>query len=132
MFDQSNNTGAIDVRMNGSVLEEESSFKILGLSFSSKMDWGFYKFSIAKIGALIRSIMAYSKTGHGFVKFLSPEGALYLYKSTIRACIGYYRHVLAGAPSCYLELLYKLQSGYVGLLVLHMLPLLNPWFIVQM
>ena len=39
-FDQSNNTGAIDVKMNGSVLEEKSSFKMLGLTFSSKLDWG--------------------------------------------------------------------------------------------
>ena len=29
-FDRSNNTGAIDVKMNGSVLEEKSSFKMLG------------------------------------------------------------------------------------------------------
>ena len=29
-FDQSNNTGAIDVKMDGSVLEEKSSFKMLG------------------------------------------------------------------------------------------------------
>ena len=39
-FDCSNNTGAIDVKMDGSVLEEKSSFKILGLTFSSKLDWG--------------------------------------------------------------------------------------------
>ena len=39
-FDWSNNTGAIDVKMNGSVLEEKSSFKMLGLTFSSKLDWG--------------------------------------------------------------------------------------------
>ena len=31
-FDRSNNTGAIDVRMDGSVLEEKSSFKMLGSS----------------------------------------------------------------------------------------------------
>ena len=37
-FDQSNNTGAIDVKMDGSVLEEKSSFKMLGLTFSSKLD----------------------------------------------------------------------------------------------
>ena len=36
-FDRSNNTGATDVKMDGSVLEEESSFKMLGLSFSSKL-----------------------------------------------------------------------------------------------
>ena len=34
-FDQSVNTGAIDVKMDGSVLEEKSSFKMLGLTFSS-------------------------------------------------------------------------------------------------
>ena len=37
-FDQSNNTGSIDVKMNGSVHEEKSSFKILWLTFSSKLD----------------------------------------------------------------------------------------------
>ena len=39
-FDQPNNTGAIDVKIDGSVLEEKSSFKMLGLTFSSKLDWG--------------------------------------------------------------------------------------------
>ena len=39
-FDQSNNPGAIDVKMDGSVIEEKSSFKMLGLTFSSKLDWG--------------------------------------------------------------------------------------------
>ena len=32
-FHQSNNTGAIDVKMDGSSLEEKSSFKILGVDF---------------------------------------------------------------------------------------------------
>ena len=49
LYDQSNNnTGAIDVKMDGSVLEEKSSFKMLGLTFSSKLDWGFYMISVAK------------------------------------------------------------------------------------
>ena len=39
LFDQSNSTGAIDVKMDGSVLEEKSSFKMLGLTFSSQLDW---------------------------------------------------------------------------------------------
>ena len=38
-FDRSKNTGAIDVKMDGSVLEEKSSFGMLGLIFSSKLDW---------------------------------------------------------------------------------------------
>ena len=76
----------------------------MGLTFSSKLDWGSYISSIAKtaskkIGALICSM-----------KFLSPEVALYLYKSTIRPCMEYCCHVWAGAPSCYLELLDKLQK----------------------
>ena len=66
-FDQSSNTGAIDAKMNGSVLQEKSSFKILVSTFSSKLDWDFYIISIAKaafkkIGALICSM-----------KFLSPR-----------------------------------------------------------
>ena len=103
-FDRSKNTGAIDVKMDGSVLEEKSSFKMAGLTFSSKLDWGSYIVSIVKtaskkIGALILSM-----------KFLSPEAALYLYKSTIRPFMEYCCHVWTGAPSCYLELLDKLQK----------------------
>ena len=71
-FDLSNKNGSIDVKMGGSILEEKSSFKMLGLTFSSKLDWGSYIISIAKtaskkIGVLI-----------GSMKFLSPEVALYL------------------------------------------------------
>ena len=104
LYDQSNINDSIDVKIDGSVLEEKPSFKILGLTFSSKLDWGSYIISIAKnaskeIGALICSM-----------KFLSPEVALYLYKSTIRPCMEYCCHVWAGAPSCYLELLEKLQK----------------------
>ena len=39
-FDWSNNTGAIDVKIDGPVLEEKSSFKMLKLTFSFKLDWG--------------------------------------------------------------------------------------------
>ena len=41
-FDRSFNNGANDVKMDGSVIEEKSSFKMLGMFFSSKLDWGFY------------------------------------------------------------------------------------------
>ena len=43
-----NNAGAIDVKMGWSVLEKKSSFKTLGLTFSSKSDWGSCIVSIAK------------------------------------------------------------------------------------
>ena len=95
-FDWSNNTDANDKKMDGSVLKEKSSFKMLELDakISSKLDWASYIISIAKptskkIGALIH-----------FMKFLSPEVALYLYKSTIPPCMEYCCHVWAGAPSC--------------------------------
>ena len=47
-FDESNNSVSIYVKMDGSVLEEQSSFKILGLSLSFKFGWGPYIVSIAK------------------------------------------------------------------------------------
>ena len=63
--------------MDGSPVEEKLPLKMLGLTISSKLDWSSYIISIAKtatkkIGVLICSM-----------KFLSPEVALYLYKSTI-------------------------------------------------
>ena len=94
MFDQSHNTGAINVKMDGSVLERKSSFEmLLGLAFSTKLDWDSYIVSITKtaskkIGALICSM-----------KFISPEVVLYFYNSTIQPCIEYCC-VWAGTPSC--------------------------------
>ena len=77
---------------------------MLGLTFSSKLNWGSYIIFIAKIaskksGALIRSM-----------KFFSPGAALYLYKSTTHPCMECCCHVWVGAPSRYLELLDKLQK----------------------
>ena len=40
LIDRSNNNGSIDVKMDGSFPEEKSSFKVLGLNFSSKLDGG--------------------------------------------------------------------------------------------
>ena len=40
LFDQTNNTGAIVVKMDGSFLEEKSYIKKMGLTFSSKLDLG--------------------------------------------------------------------------------------------
>ena len=104
LLDRSNNNGSINVKMDGFLLEEKSSFKMPGLTFFSKLDWSSYIISIAKTAskkstALIRSM-----------KFLSPEVALYLYTSTIRPCMEYCCQVWADAPSCYLDLLDKLQK----------------------
>ena len=103
-LDRSNKNGSIDVKMDGPVLEEKSSFKMQGLVFSSKLDWDSYMISIAKtsskkIGALIHSM-----------KFLSPEVALYLCKSAICPFMEYCCHIWAGAPIYYFKLLGKLQK----------------------
>ena len=45
-FDRSNNNASIDVKMNGSFPQEKSSFKMLGLTFSSKLD-SFYEVSFS-------------------------------------------------------------------------------------
>ena len=39
LFERSYNTGAIDVKMDGPVLEEKSSLKMPRLSFSCRLDW---------------------------------------------------------------------------------------------
>ena len=83
LFDWSNNTGTIiDLKMYGSVPEEKSSFKMLGLTFYSKLDWGSNITSIAKttfkkIKALFHSM-----------EFFSPEIAL-----IFQPCMEYYCHV---------------------------------------
>ena len=81
------------------------SFKMLGLTLSSELDWGSYIFTIAKtVSKKMGASLIHS------IKFLSPELALYLYKSIICPCIEYCCQFWAGAPSCYLELLNKLPK----------------------
>ena len=81
LFNWYNNTGAIDVKMDRSVFEENSSFKMLELTFSSKLDWGCDVISIAK--SVFKKIGAFICC----MKFISPEVFLYLHKSTIWPCM---------------------------------------------
>ena len=76
--------------MDGSALEEKSSFKKLGLTFSSELDWGSYIISIAKtvskkIEVLFRSM-----------KFLSPEIALYLLDVTRMSTVSFLAQLESG------------------------------------
>ena len=98
---------------------------MLGLSFSSKLDQGFYIASIAKttskkVGKLIRCI-----------KFITPDIALCFRKSTVEPCLKYYCYVWAGAPGYLYKLEFTKTCGYLGLLVLHLRPVLNHWLIVE-
>ena len=95
LFYQSNNTGPINVKMDGPSLEEKPSFKMLGLSFFSKLDYLYYKSCIQENWLL------------DLFHEVFFEEALYLYKSTIRPGLKYCCHVWAGTPSCYLDKLQK-------------------------
>ena len=116
------------MKMDRSVLEEKSSFKILGLTFSSKLDWGSYINSIAKtasskkIGALIHSM-----------KSLSCGVALYFYIN-LPYDNAWNTVVMSGllVPVATWDCWISYKNRYAGLLVLHLLPLLSPWLVVKM
>ena len=63
--------------MDGSVLDEKSSFKMLGLSFSSELNWDSYIVSTAK--SACKKII----TLICFLKYRSCEVEIYCSKSTI-------------------------------------------------
>ena len=113
--------------LNGSVFEEKLSFKILGVTFSSKLDWETYIIYIAKTAS--NEIGAFSMN---FNKFSFSEVAVYLYKSTIHPCNEYCCHVWAAAPSCCLELLDKLKKQIWRTIVPLLAACLKPWLIVKM
>ena len=78
MFGQSDNSGAIDVKTDGSFLDEKSFFKMLGLSFGDSLSVSITESVSKKIGASICSM-----------KFPSPEVARYLYKFSMQLCMEY-------------------------------------------
>ena len=92
MDDLSFSTGTLQGMGNGCKITNNG-FRIMVLHYL------YVKTASKKNGALIHSM-----------KFLSPVVALYLYKSTICPCMEYCCHVWAGAPSCYMDLLDKLQE----------------------
>ena len=71
------------------------------LQLLAGLQFGIYNVIKTRVGFKIRETTRFLiYFSSQFMKFLSPETALYLYKSTMRA----------GAPSYYLELLDKLQK----------------------
>ena len=79
------------------------------LSFLSKLDWGAHIVFIAKTTS--KKICALL----GFMKFLSLEVALYLYKCTIWPCMEYCCHGWDGTSSCYVDMLSNIyRKGYIG------------------
>ena len=96
--------------MDGSVLEEKSCYKMQGLTFSCKLDWGSCIISIAKSASkkIETLILPYGVAWNTVVM----SGLVLLVATSI----------------CWISQ----KNGYAGLLVLHSLLLLNPWLIVEM
>ena len=115
LFDRSDNTGAIDVKMDGSVYKEKSSFKILGLNFSCKLDWSSYIKSITETASKKAGALSLVLLSFFLMRLLCISINLPQY------------HGFAPTWNCYES--YK--NRYAGLLVLHLLPHLSPWFIVE-
>ena len=114
------------IKWMGLFLWWKSSFAILRLSFSSKLDCDSYIISSAKtralkLGALVCSISFFLLTllyisknvPYGFAWNTVVNSGLVLQNATWNCLI------------CY-------KNGYVGLLVLHFPPLLNTWIIIKM
>ena len=124
LSDQSNNTGAIDVKMNGSALEEISFFNMLVLAFSSlraltlslllklpprKLEFWFVLWSFFLLRLLCISInLTYGHTWNTVV----VSGLV----------------LLVATWNCW----FSYKNWYAGLLVLHLLPLLKTCLIVEM
>ena len=103
----------------------EKSFKMLALSFSSKLDWGSYIVCIAKTpskqnGALIRSM-----------KFISSEVALYV---SLPYDLAWNNVIMSGLVIPVVIWIYcaSYRNGYVGLFGPTFAASLEPWVIVKM
>ena len=79
--------------MDRSVLEKKSSFKMLGLTLSSKLDWGLLKLPLRKLEPWIAPWRFFLSR----LLYISINLPYYHALNT----------VVSGAPSCYLELLEK-------------------------
>ena len=126
LFDEPNNTDSIDVKMNTSFLDEKSLFKMLGWTSSYKLDWVSQIISIAKttskkIGVFICSL-----------KFF----LLRLFCFSVNPPINHVWNIVVTSGLVPLVATWNCQasykSEYAGLLVLHLLLLLNPWLIIEM
>ena len=86
---------------------------------------------LMRLSVILLSVLMIILSTLNVIKHLSPEVTLSLYKSAIQPCMEYCCDVWAGAPSCYLELLDKLQKRICRTVDPSLLPLLNPWLIIK-
>ena len=84
-----------NVKIDGFVLDQKSSFKMMGLSFSSKLDWGLY-------------CLQENWTLDTFFNF-SSDVFHCLYKSSIWPFLEHCCHTWASTCSCFVYMLHNLQ-----------------------
>ena len=121
LFDRSNNTGAIDVKMEGSVLDKKPCLKILGLTFSSKLDWSSCIISIAE--TVSKKIRAWFVLWSFFpLRLLCIYIKLAYDGHAWNTIVMSWLVLLVATTNCYISW----SIGYAGLLVLHLLHLSNP------
>ena len=128
-FDQYKNAGTIDVKTDRSFLEEKSPFNMLLPFFSPKLVWSCYIVSIGsytfskKIQGLICSITFLSLLRLDFISINQP------YHLAWHAAVMSGLVCLAATWIC----LIIQSNGYLELLVLHLLHVLNlSWLIAEM
>ena len=89
---------------------------MVGLNFSSKLDWSSYIIYIAK-------------TASKKIEFLSPEISINLpYSHVCNTVVMSGLVLLVATWNCWISC----KNGYAGLLVFHLLLFLNPWLIVEL
>jgi len=71
-----------EIYMDGNILPDHSSFRLLGLPFANDLSWRNYFLTIAKAAAIKLGSLYRAK------QFLSVV-AILLYKSSIRPCFEY-------------------------------------------
>ena len=109
------------ISMNGKQLEESDSLRLLGITFTPKLDWKPYVQSIAKqasqrVGSLFRS-----------QRYLTKDALLYLYKASIRPCMEYCSHLWSGSPKAgCLDLLDRVQKRMLNLIGVDLAHRLDP------
>ena len=117
LLDQSNNAGAIDVKMDEFVLEEKSSYKMLGLTFSSKL----LKLHPIKLEPLF-ILWSFFLLRLFCISVNLPYGQA----SNTFAMPGLVLLVASGNHSI------SCKNGYARLLFLQLLPLMISWLIIKM
>lgn len=93
----------VGLQMCGTVLDEQESISLLGLTVCRDLSWKKYLQSVCKqasqrVGCLYRAR-----------RFLQPEVVLHLYKSTVRPIMEYCCHLWAGAPVTHLSPLDRVE-----------------------